>query len=173
MRARCLSLLLSSCVLTFFVSPTWGQENAMPEISFSCLGDRDIPITVAENKAGQTENIFVWQENILAGKTTDNPTKLCHDVAHRLNEFQDKRGDEANSSSFYLSAQQYSGIPIICISYSRGCEQVLFTLNRNGEERTVGERVLNSIVAPNIRKSFLNARSANFRAYKVNLFSDE
>ena len=171
MRYRYLSLLLPLSISTFFMSPAWGQTNNTSDISFRCEGDRDIPITVAENKAGQTENIFVWQEDILAGKTTDNPTKLCHDVARKLNEFQDKRGDEANSPSFYLSAQQYREIPIICLSYSRDCEQVLFTLNRNGEERTVGDRVLNSIVAPNIRKNFLNARSANFRAYKVDLFS--
>ena len=69
---------------------------------------------MAQNKAGQTENIFVWQKDILEKKTTASPKELCHDVARKLNKYQNNSGNEANSSSFYLSARQYSGIPIIC-----------------------------------------------------------
>ena len=148
MRARCLFLLLSSCVLTFFVSPTWGQENAMSEISFRCQSDRDVSLTVAQNKAGQTENIFVWQEDILEGKTPNSAEQLCHDVAHKLDEY--SHDDEANLSSFYLSASIIAVIPIICAGSGRNCLQVLFSLNINEEDRTIGSQVLDSIVAPNI-----------------------
>ena len=171
MRARCLSLLLSSCVLTFFVSPTWGQENAMPEISFRCDRDRDIPLTVAQNKAGQTENIFVWQEDILEGKTTNSAEQLCHNVARKLDEY--SHDDEANLSSFYLSAQEYSGIPIICVGSHGGCSLVLLVLKKS-EDNIDSHLVLDGIIAPKIKRKHPRCRrGCSFTGYKVDFFSDK
>lgn len=174
MRYRYLSLLLPSCVLAFFISPAWGQENATPEISFRCQSDRDVPLTVAQNKAGQTENIFVWQKDILEGKTTESPQQLCHDVARRLNEYHNESGDEANSSLFYLFAQQYNDIPIICVGFNMFCSRVLFTLKRDDEDAKISDRVLDNTVAPNIKENNLrNIRGSSFTGYKVDLFSEE
>ena len=167
MRYKYLSLLLLS-YLAFFISPAWGQENAVSEINFRCQSDRNLPLPAAQNKAGQTENIFVWQKDILEGKTTDSPQQLCHDVARRLNEYQDESGDEANSSLFYLSAQQYNGIPIICVGFDMLCSRVLFTLKRDSEDAKIGDRVLDNIVAPNIKKNkFKNIKDFNFIGYKI------
>ena len=168
---RRLSLLVSSYVLTLFVSPTWGQENAMPKISFGCLGDRDVPLTVAQNKAGQTENIFVWQEDILKEKTTASPEQLCHDVARKLNKY--SRDDEANLSSFYLSSQEYSSIPIICIGSHEGCSLVLLVFKKS-EDNIDSHLVLDGIIAPKIKRKHPRCRrGCSFTGYKVDFFSDK
>ncbi len=175
MPSKYLIPLLTSSALAFSISPVWGQSNTTSEITFTCEGDGDIPITVAKNSQGKTQPIFHWKPEALPAST--DIQKFCSSVAEKLNGY---AAEGYNLSMFDLVPSEQAGLPVICITQKKyyDCDKVLFTLFPTERPLETVEKTLEENLDPTIlnnqnRMSYERYVPPGYEVNLVQLFKDE
>ena len=142
MPSKYLIPLLTNTIFSLSISPVLGQANTSSEITFSCQSDRDVPITIATNKIGETQTIFTWKK-----ETFPNALKahqLCNRVTDKLNNYLSESKD---LSLLILQPNRQVGLPTICVTKTGiNCDLVLFTLPPAEEPIDKACETLNAIL---------------------------
>ena len=132
----------SFCALALSAFPAYGQLNSTAAITFSCDEDRDIPVTLAKNKAGKTQTIFNWKPEAFPQRS--NTVEICRTVSQKLDNY------AAKSNLFPLFAIQpteQAGLPAICATQTGfSCDLVLLTLSPAEEPVTIACETLVAII---------------------------
>ena len=124
MQNKYLIPFLTCSALALSILPAWGQSNTTSSITFTCEKNQDVPITVAQNNVGTTQNIFHWKKEALPVST--NPQLFCEEVAQKLNNYAAEGHD---LSLIRLTANEQAGLPMICLTEQYGiCDVVLLIL---------------------------------------------
>lgn len=152
MTSKYLIPLLTSFIAACFLTPAWTQEITASEITFACEENNGNPITVARNQEGQTETVFYWKEETLAGKTRFTIQELCNSVSDKLNRStQDYLTKMDDFYAFDLHASEEAGFPFICLTVDYGCNLALFALSASSEtKQDIAFETLEAIINPNI-----------------------